>query len=752
MLDTAGTGPRWAVVLAGVLLLMAGMWLAAGLPVLGAVTDHVQIYQLIWAIVLSSAVSVAAWWWAAAGYGWLLWKLLIKQHGLTHDAADVPTMAVCGMAMLMLLLYVGALVVGYALWFLLVLLVIGVAITLIPLSRWFRTTNMDAANGRWPWTIVLVMLATAPSLVATTCPPAMLWPTEAFGYDVLTYHLVIPREWLAAGAMVPLEHNVYAYLPGLMETMYGWQAMIAGGIPNSVYAAALLHYSTALAAALVLAGMIARFARWTTGLAAAAVLLATPWVMITATQAYNETAMLMFAAAGWSIAWRRGLPRTTRGAATIGVMLGMATLSKLTAAFMLGVPVFLAWFVMTWRACALHQRSRTQQSRMPWRATTMLSAVVIAAGLLTLSPYLMRNAVWTGGNPVFPFATSIFGDAHWYPQNVERWRLATNPTWAGMNSFQAAWIHGLANRGYGAVGGWPTGDTGMEVARFEREGGVGLLWLAAGLGGIVLLVMRRGRLRLMAGLAMGVWVLQWLFWLTLTHMQSRFLMPMLLPMVLLIGLAAAGRRGAGHVCAPCHVRVHFRRYFRGRGFRGRGFRGRGWCTGAIVVLAVVMTWQSMLVLSESTNRMMFEPGPEPPPVWACVGTLEALQQPSQQTPGSEPMKMLLVPGSEPVLYMQGEVDHATPFDVHPLGEAVRQVGDNPAALTRELYDRGYRSVQFNLPELARLQASYNWPWTQPAHKLLQAWLGANTQLRLHRVVFRLRKENGQIMVERVQPP
>ncbi|MEM9252773.1 MAG: hypothetical protein AAGB29_10530, partial [Planctomycetota bacterium] len=55
--------------------------------------------------------------------------------------------------------------------------------------------------------------------VGAACAPGSMWRVEAMGYDVLSYHLQLPREWLAAGRLSGLEHNVYSHLPSLVESM-----------------------------------------------------------------------------------------------------------------------------------------------------------------------------------------------------------------------------------------------------------------------------------------------------------------------------------------------------------------------------------------------------------------------------------------------------------------------------------------------------------------------------------------------------
>ena len=118
------------------------------------------------------------------------------------------------------------------------------------------------------------------------------------------------------------------------------------------------------------------------------------------------------------------------------------------------------------------------------KAAVLGGVVATVVGAATLSPWLIRNAVWTG-NPVFPLATSVLGTGHWDADLAERWdrahgrrARADDTTAAG-----AVWRQALGNAGYGAVGGRVTPREQRNIARFGREGGVPLLWLLAAGGG-----------------------------------------------------------------------------------------------------------------------------------------------------------------------------------------------------------------------------------------------------------------------------
>ena len=76
-----------------------------------------------------------------------------------------------------------------------------------------------AAEGAAP-TPGLILLAApmAVVVIAASLSPGFLWkPLDPHPYDVLSYHLQIPREWFDAGKIVPLLHNSFSFFPMGME-------------------------------------------------------------------------------------------------------------------------------------------------------------------------------------------------------------------------------------------------------------------------------------------------------------------------------------------------------------------------------------------------------------------------------------------------------------------------------------------------------------------------------------------------------
>jgi len=254
----------------------------------------------------------------------------------------------------------------------------------------------------WSWLWLLTMLPLAASVTGAIFPPGLLWGDEPNGYDVIEYHLQVPREWFESGKITPLTENVFSYFPQGVEMHYLLAMHLRGGPWAGMYLAQLMHVALcALAVAAVGAA-----APTTPGVLAAIAVSLTPWMTLLAPMAYVEGGVLLYGTLtiGWAL---RGLGNKSVYPLLItGAMTGFACGAKLTS-----VSLLLVALVVAADRAAIHRK-------LP---------VFFLAALLTLSPWLIRDFFWTG-NPVFPEAMGLLGHAHFSPIQVERWARAYIPT------------------------------------------------------------------------------------------------------------------------------------------------------------------------------------------------------------------------------------------------------------------------------------------------------------------------------------
>jgi hypothetical protein len=137
--------------------------------------------------------------------------------------------------------------------------------------------------------------------------------------------------------------------------------------------------------------------------------------------------------------------------------------------------------------------------------------VVAFACAIVASPWLVRNIAWTG-NPVFPLATSVFGQAHFTDEQFERYRVAHRPPEAES---------GAAAR---VSNGW---------SRTAVDPQFGYVALFAGAFAVASLVIRKPRAD---GVVLAIMLIGMLgIWLGATHVMPRFITPI----IPLLGLAIA---------------------------------------------------------------------------------------------------------------------------------------------------------------------------------------------------------------------
>lgn len=212
-----------------------------------------------------------------------------------------------------------------------------------------NVANEKSTNGAWmAWTMTPAL---ATLLLAAVTTPGWLWSTEFGGYDALSYHLQLPREWLALGRVQTLSHNIYSAFPSFVECAYLHVMAMRGSAFAGALDAQILHGLFTLVTAAMIADLamachdrcgdtshdlaLARRIRTIVGWCAAALFLGLPWIIVTGSLAYDEMPMvLMLTAALWLIVSRTS-DSSKRGIITaLAILCAAAMGAKLTAALL----------------------------------------------------------------------------------------------------------------------------------------------------------------------------------------------------------------------------------------------------------------------------------------------------------------------------------------------------------------------------------------------------------------------------------
>ncbi|MGP1347909.1 MAG: hypothetical protein ACTS3F_14730, partial [Phycisphaerales bacterium] len=573
---------------------------------------------------------------------------------------------------------------------------------------------------------LLLAPPTALLLVAAAIPPGTLWGSEANAYDVLSYHLQLPREWQSLGIARTLEHNAYSALPLYAEAAYttlaaGFSRTLQQPNPSAITLAAGWHAACALITAWLLARTIAalntrrrnHLPKPNSSLAptiAAAAYLSIPWVIVTASLAYNEHIVnLTFAAACALIilssdrltpARRAAIPiKPIPLAILIGFLSAIATGAKPSAFFMTIPPILILLAL----------------AHPPRRLIPILFTAAIA-GLITLAPWLIRNWIQLG-NPVFPYATSIFGNSLWTDEQLTRWMSAHAPD----APLTARLSHLISARGLSH----PQWDMFPILTA--------ILAIPAAL---------RPATRPLALALTASLIAQLIAWLLIGHQQSRFLLTIAIPGTLLIALACI------HPPQPPHANTN-------SNATTNTTPHRRW-PAAIAIVGIAIAIIQCFAVYLVQNRPLDEhrqptPGLGQPARALALGVhtitgralfpqLDTLTNPDERaaaytqlgplitinhalihTPAraarntNQPppnLTLLLIGDATPLYYLSAPhftLRYATTWSPHPLAEALRAHRDAPdptrAALAQLRDEHNITHLLINTSELARLRES-----------------------------------------------
>jgi hypothetical protein len=298
----------------------------------------------------------------------------------------------------------------------------------------------EPAGMEWCWLVPVVLLAMA--AVGACLMPGVTWrPDDPHPYDVLSYHLQVPREWYEAARIMPLTHNVFSFFPFNVEIQYLLFMWIRGGPWNAMYAAQFLSLAYAMLMVTAIAGSAARARPAVVGAATAA---AVPWVVTLACVAYVESAMMLYGTLALIWAMRTFSAEASDGARgrreflVAGVMAGLACGVKITCVPMLVLAIPAALLLT---------------SGAPRAKTAARCATLAIVGLAVVSPWLIRNWIWIG-NPIFPVGMRTLGAGHFLPEQVDRFLIAHSPRpdqGGILARLGVAWRDGFANWEYGFV-------------------------------------------------------------------------------------------------------------------------------------------------------------------------------------------------------------------------------------------------------------------------------------------------------------
>ncbi len=289
---TAAVKSRAAAIVAGTLVFLGVFFALAG-----------PSWELALYRIMQDGGCATLWLVSAGGFGWIAWKAFRLRE---TDSLTAITCIALGLGIMSL----GILGLGLAGWvnqkwaigIVAVGDLIAISVGYSHAKNWNSAEWLaEAANCGWLW---IAPAAVAGVVALGACfPPGILWGDEPNGYDVVEYHLQIPREWYEAGRITALHHNVFSYFPFNVEMHYLLAMNLHGGFWGpwaGMYLAQMMHLGFCAAtvwAVYALAGGGRK------GIVAGAVVAVVPWTGLLGAVAYDEGGTLLFGilAIGWAI-------------------------------------------------------------------------------------------------------------------------------------------------------------------------------------------------------------------------------------------------------------------------------------------------------------------------------------------------------------------------------------------------------------------------------------------------------------------
>ena len=255
----------------------------------------------------------------------------------------------------------------------------------------------------WWW-----LLAAAP-LCLFIVGVSILPPYE---YDVLEYHLLVPKEWHMIGQIRVLPNNVYSGMPmgaemwALLPMVFltGSQAWLTGALVGKL----IIGLFTLLTAGLLYGAGKRLVGVWGSRAAALAA-IAVPWLTYQSGTGLVDGVWAFFTlAAAYPVLIVLNSPQEEEhrdGLAILsGLMAGMAFSVKYPALLVVVLPVFALWIFA---------------AKRDWRLLLMY----VVAVTVVVSPWLIRNTIDTG-NPVYPLAGNVFPTDVRPQEQIDQWNRA----------------------------------------------------------------------------------------------------------------------------------------------------------------------------------------------------------------------------------------------------------------------------------------------------------------------------------------
>ncbi|KAB2891580.1 MAG: phospholipid carrier-dependent glycosyltransferase [Desulfobulbaceae bacterium] len=211
--------------------------------------------------------------------------------------------------------------------------------------------------------------------------------------DSLTHHLFIPKLYIQQGGIHEIPDIAFSYYPMNLELLY----LIPLSFGNDIIPK-YIHFLFALLTALLIYRFLKPRTSTNIALFGSLLLLSTPIVVKLSTTAYVDLGLMFFSTASLLLILRWLESDAKRHLILAGICCGLAAGTKYNGivsiiVLSLLLPIF-----------SIHRQNRAPGSD---RKALAAGCIFLLCALLTFSPWMVRNFIWTG-NPIYPLHDTLF--------------------------------------------------------------------------------------------------------------------------------------------------------------------------------------------------------------------------------------------------------------------------------------------------------------------------------------------------------
>ncbi|MGY8769293.1 MAG: hypothetical protein ACKVH8_12820 [Pirellulales bacterium] len=392
-------------------------------------------------------------------------------------------------------------------------------------SKWFNEAESDSAEIKSSSQFPYAWLFAASPILFCIVLGGLMPPYE---YDVIEYHLQVPKEWYQAGRIEFLPHNVYAQMPMGAE-MFSLLAMIFIPGEDCWFAGALVGKTIiALFAPLTALAVYCAAKRWISqqaAIVAAIVVISTPWITKVAVTGLVDGVwafygfLALYAVLIWWFANTSNHEKSDENRLVIDS--GNAVKLLFLAGLLAGFAVACKYPALPLYVIPLAVWIAVGRKKFDWKPVLIFGCgVLIACGL-----WFGKNWVQTG-NPTYPLLGTTFGGESRTAEKIAQWDAA----------------HAV-----------PTDNQGRRfsdtaIINAVQKIGWKSPWTCVLLIPLIVLSLFTKH-RKLVGLLLGFSAFYLLVWWTATHRYDRFLIPLVPIGALLAGVGASWLSGRlGQLC------------------------------------------------------------------------------------------------------------------------------------------------------------------------------------------------------------